>query len=151
MITANKKYLDKEEETYPDMVVFAEKTQSFTAKCIVYGSYLNYEALQIECADIARAFKERYPDNHNFYDVSKIADDMYIVEETSGEHKYYYPYISDKTVVKGCNQNVSCYYLDYDSAVLAAVAMKYMNTKSAMKVLDMVMVLEKLIDKPMEG
>lgn len=69
---------------------------------------------------------------------------MYIVEENSGEHKYYYPYVSDKTVVKG-----SCCYLDYDSAVLAAVAMKYMNTKSTMKVADMVMVLEKLIDKPM--
>lgn len=71
---------------------------------------------------------------------------MYIVEETSGERKYYYPYISDKTVVKG-----SFCYLDYDSAVLAAVVMKYMNTKSTMRVADMVMVLEKLIDKPIGG
>ena len=69
---------------------------------------------------------------------------MYIVEENSGEHKYYYPYVSDKTVVKG-----SCCYLDYDSAVLAVVAMKYMDTKSSTKVEDMVMVLEKLIDKTM--
>lgn len=70
---------------------------------------------------------------------------MYIVEETSGERKYYYPYVSDKTVIKG-----SCCYLGYDSAVLAVVAMKYMNTKSFTKVADMVMILEKLIDKPME-
>lgn len=145
MIVADKKYLDKEEEVYPDMVVFAEKTHSFTAKCVVYSSYLNCGALQKECNDIAELFKNRYPDNCNFYDVSKIGDGMYIVEETSGEHKYYYPYISDKTVVKG-----SCCYLDYDSAVLATIAMKYMNTKSTMKVLDMVMILEKLIDKPME-
>lgn len=70
---------------------------------------------------------------------------MYIVEENSGEHKYYYPYVSDKTVVKG-----SCCYLDYDSAVLATIAMKYMNTKNTGKVADMVGVLEKLIDKPVE-
>ena len=69
---------------------------------------------------------------------------MYVVEETDKEqHKYYYPYVSDKTVVKG-----SCCYLDYDSAVLAAVVMEYMNTKSTIRVADMVMVLEKLIDKP---
>lgn len=70
---------------------------------------------------------------------------MYIVEETSGENKYYYPYVPDKTVVKG-----SCCYLDYDSAVLATIAMKYMNTKNTNKVANMVGVLEKLIDKPVE-
>lgn len=69
---------------------------------------------------------------------------MYIVEEISEGRKYYYPYVSDKTVVKG-----SFCYLDYDSAVLAVVAMKYMSTKSSTKVGDMVMVLEKLIDKTM--
>ena len=145
MIVADKKHIDKEKKLYPDMAVFAEKTQSFTSKCVVYGSYLNWSALQKECADIAKLFKNRYPDNNCYYDVSKVGNGMYIVEETSGEHKYYYPYVSDKTVVKG-----SCCYLDYDSAVLAVVAMKYMNTKSATKVGDMVMVLEKLIDKPME-
>lgn len=145
MIVADKKHIDKEKKLYPDMIVFAEKTQSFTSKCVVYGSYLNWSALQKECADIAKLFKNRYPDNNCYYDVSKVGNGMYIVEETSGEHKYYYPYVSDKTVVKG-----SCCYLDYDSAVLAVVAMKYMNTKSATKVGDMVMVLEKLIDKPME-
>lgn len=146
MIVADKKYLDKEEEAYPDMVVFAEKTQSFTTKCTVYGSYLNWSALQEECADVAKLFKNRYPNNSCYYDVSKIGDGMYIVEETNGKHKYYYPYVSDKTAMCG----VVCCYLDYDSAVLAVVAMKYMNTKSSMKVADMVMVLEKLIDKPME-
>lgn len=145
MIVADKKHIDKEKKLYPDMIVFAEKTQSFTSKCVVYGSYLNWSALQKECTDIAKLFKNRYPDNNCYYDVSKVGNGMYIVEETSGEHKYYYPYVSDKTVVKG-----SCCYLDYDSAVLAVVAMKYMNTKSATKVGDMVMVLEKLIDKPME-
>lgn len=145
MIVADKKHIDKEKKLYPDMIVFVEKTQSFTSKCVVYGSYLNWSALQKECADIAKLFKNRYPDNNCYYDVSKVGNGMYIVEETSGEHKYYYPYVSDKTVVKG-----SCCYLDYDSAVLAVVAMKYMNTKSATKVGDMVMVLEKLIDKPME-
>lgn len=145
MIVADKKYLDKAKNVYSDMVVFAEKTQSFTAKCVVYGSCLNWSALQKECNDIAELFKNRYPDNRNFYDVSKIGEDMYIVEETSGEHKYYYPYVSDKTVVKG-----SCCYLDYDSAVLATIAMRYMNTKSTDRVADMVMILEKLIDKPME-
>ena len=69
---------------------------------------------------------------------------MYIVEETREGRKYYYPYVSDKTVVEG-----SCCYLDYDSAVLATIAMKYMNTKNTDKVADMVMILEKLIDKPM--
>ncbi len=146
MIVADKKYLDKAKNVYPDMVVFAEKTQSFAAKCVVYGSYLNWSALQKECNDIAELFKNRYPDNNCYYDVSKIGDDMYVVEETSGEHKYYYPYVSDKTVMSG----VVCCYLNYDSAVLAVVAMKYMNTKSTTKVADMVMVLEKLIDKPME-
>lgn len=146
MIVADKKYLDKEERLYPDMIVFAEKTQSFTAKCVVYGSYLNWSALQKECADIAELFKNRYPDNYNFYETSKIGDDMYVVEETDrAQHKYYYPYVSDKTVVKG-----SLCYLDYDSAVLATIAMKYMNTKNTDKVADMVMILEKLIDKPME-
>lgn len=94
---------------------------------------------------MARLFKNRYPGNNCYYDVSKIGDGMYIVEETSGENKYYYPYVPDKTVVKG-----SCCYLDYDSSVLAVVAMKYMNTKSSTKVGDMVEVLEKLIDKPVE-
>lgn len=145
MIIADKKYLDKEKEVYPDMVVFAEKKRSFTAKCVVYSSYLNWGALQKECADVAELFKNRYPDNNCYYNVSKIGDGMYIVEETSEGHKCYYPYVSDKTVVKG-----SCCYLDYDSAVLATIVMKYMNTKSTMKVLDMVMILEKLIDKPME-
>lgn len=145
MIVANKKYFDKEEEAYPDMETFFNKKNQHYQKCRVYGAYTAYEALQKECADIAELFKNRYPDNCDFYDVSKIGDGMYIVEETSGEYKYYYPYVSDKTVVKG-----SCCYLDYDSAVLAVVAMKYMNTKSSTKVADMVEVLEKLIDKPVE-
>lgn len=146
MIVADKKHIDKEEKLYPDMAVFAKKTQSFTSKCVVYGSYLNWNALQKECADIEELFKNRYPDNNCYYDVSKIGDDMYVVEETDREqHKYYYPYVSDKTVVKG-----SCCYLDYDSAVLATIAMKYMNTKNTNKVANMVEVLEKLIDKPME-
>ena len=144
MITVDKKYLDKEKEIYPDMTVFAEKRQSFIAKCTVYSSYLNWNALQKECNDIAELFKNRYPDNCNFCEVSKIGDDMYIVEETREGRKYYYPYVSDKTVVEG-----SCCYLDYDSAVLATIAMKYMNTKNTDKVADMVMILEKLIDKPM--
>lgn len=145
MIIANKKYLGKEEEVYPDMETFFNKKNQYYQKCRVYGVYIAYEALQKECADIAELFKNRYPDNCNFYDVSKIGDDMYIVEETDrGQRKYYYPYIPDKTVVKG-----SCCYLDYDSAVLASVAMKYMNTKSSAKVADMVMILEKLIDKSM--
>lgn len=144
MIVANKKYLGKEEEVYPDMETFFNKKNQHHQKCRVYGVYIAYEALQKECADIAELFKNRYPDNNCYYDVSKIGDDMYIVEETSGERKYYYPYVSDKTVVKG-----SCFYLDYDSAVLATIAMKYMNTKNTDKVADMVMILEKLIDKPM--
>ena len=144
MIVANKKYLDKEEEVYPDMETFFNKKNQHYQKCRVYGVYTAYEALQKECADIAELFKNRYPDNNCYYDVSKVGDGMYIVEENSGEHKYYYPYVSDKTVVKG-----SCCYLDYDSAVLAVVAMKYMNTISSTKVEDMVMVLEKLIDKTM--
>ena len=90
--------------------------------------------------------KKRYPGNNYHYDVSKIGDGMYVVEETSGEDKRYYPYVSDKTVV---NAVVWC-YLDYDSAVLAVVAMKYMNTESSTKVADMVMILEKLIDKTTE-
>lgn len=146
MIVANKRYLDNEEEVYPDMETFFNKKNQYYQKCRVYGVYIAYEALQKECADIAELFKNRYSDNNCYYDVSKIGDDMYIVEETSGERKYYYPYVSDKTVVKG-----SFCYLDYDSAVLAAVVMKYMNTKSTMRVADMVMVLEKLIDKPIGG
>lgn len=146
MIMPNKEYLEKEEEVYPDMETFFNKKNQYYQKCRVYGVYTAYEALQKECADIAKLFKNRYPDNCNFYDVSKIGDNMYIVEETDrGQRKYYYPYVSDKTVVKG-----SCCYLDYNSAVLAAVAMKYMNTKSSTKVADMVMVLEKLIDKTTE-
>lgn len=144
MITVDKKYLDKEKEIYPDVETFFNKKSQYFQKCRVYGVYTAYEALQKECVDIAELFKNRCPNNNCYYDVSKVGDGMYIVEENSGEHKYYYPYVSDKTVVKG-----SCCYLDYDSAVLAAVAMKYMNTKSTMKVADMVMVLEKLIDKPM--
>lgn len=143
MITADKKYLDKEKEIYPDVETFFNKKSQYFQKCRVYGVCTAYEALQKECADIAELFKNRYPDNCNFYNVSKIGDDMYVVEETSEEDKRYYPYVSDKTVVKG-----SFCYLDYDSAVLAAVVMKYMNTKSTMRVADMVMVLEKLIDKP---
>lgn len=146
MIVANKKYVDKEEEVYPDVETFFNKKNQYYQKCRVYGTCTAYEALQKECADIAELFKNRYPDNCNFYDVSKIGDDMYIVEETDrGQRKYYYPYISDKTVVKG-----SCCYLDYDSAVLATIAMKYMNTKNTNKVANMVELLEKLIDKPME-
>lgn len=145
MIVADKKYFDKEKELYPDMKTFFNKKNQYYQKCRVYGVCTAYEALQKECADIAELFKNRYPDNNCYYDVSKIGDGMYIVEENSREHKYYYPYISDKTVVKG-----SFCYLDYDSAVLAAVAMKYMNTKSTMKVADMVMVLEKLVDKTTE-
>lgn len=145
MITVDKKYLDKEKEIYPDVETFFNKKSQYFQKCRVYGVCTAYEALQKECADIAELFKNRYPDNNCYYDVSKIGDGMYIVEEISREHKYYYPYISDKTVVKG-----SFCYLDYDSAVLAAVAMKYMNTKSTMKVADMVMVLEKLVDKTTE-
>lgn len=144
MVVANKKYLDKEEEVYPDMETFFNKKNRYYQKCRVYGVYTAYEALQKECADIAELFKNRYPDNNCYYDVSKIGDDMYIVEEISEGRKYYYPYVSDKTVVKG-----SFCYLDYDSAVLAVVAMKYMSTKSSTKVGDMVMVLEKLIDKTM--
>lgn len=145
MIVANKKYVDKKEEVYPDVETFFNKKNQYYQKCRVYGTFTAYEALQKECTDIAELFKNRYPDNCNFYDVSKIGDDMYIVEETDrGQRKYYYPYIPDKTVVKG-----SCCYLDYDSAVLASVAMKYMNTKSSAKVADMVMILEKLIDKSM--
>lgn len=145
MITADKKYLDKEEEVYPDMETFFNQKNQYYQKCRVYGVYTSYEALNKECADVAKLFKNRYPDNNCYYDVSKIGDGMYIVEETSEEHKYYYPYVSDKTVVKG-----SCCYLDYDSAVLATIAMKYMNTKNTNKVADMVEVLEKLIDKPVE-
>lgn len=146
MIMPNEEYLEKEEEVYPDTETFFNKKNQYYQKCRVYGAYTTYEALQKECADIAELFKNRYPDNCNFYDASKIGDDMYIIEETDrGQRRYYYPYIPDKTVVKG-----SCCYLDYDSAVLAVVAMKYMDTKSTTKVSDMVMVLEKLIDKPME-
>lgn len=145
MIVVDKKYLDKEKNAYPDMETFFNKKSQYYQKCRVYGVYTAYEALQKECADIAELFKNRYPDNNCYYDVSKIGDGMYIVEENSREHKYYYPYVPDKTVVKG-----SCCYLDYDSAVLAVVAMKYMNTKSSTKVGDMVEVLEKLIDKPVE-
>lgn len=145
MIMPNKEYLEKEEEVYPDTETFFNKKNQYYQKCRVYGIYTAYEALQKECADVARLFKNRYPGNNCYYDVSKIGDGMYIVEETSGENKYYYPYVPDKTVVKG-----SCCYLDYDSSVLAVVAMKYMNTKSSTKVGDMVEVLEKLIDKPVE-
>lgn len=145
MIVANKKYLDKEGEVYPDMRTFFNKKNQYYQKYRVYGVCTAYEALQEECTDVAKLFKNRYPDNNCYYDVSKIGDGMYIVEETSGERKYYYPYVSDKTVVKG-----SCCYLDYDSAVLATIAMKYMNTKNTDKVANMVGVLEKLIDKPVE-
>lgn len=145
MIMPNKEYLEKEEEVYPDTETFFNKKNQYYQKCRVYGIYTAYEALQKECADVARLFKNRYPGNNCYYDVSKIGDGMYIVEETSGENKYYYPYVPDKTVVKG-----SCCYLDYDSAVLATIAMKYMNTKNTNKVANMVEVLEKLIDKPME-
>lgn len=146
MITVDKKYLDKEKEIYPDVETFFNKKSQYFQKCRVYGVCTAYEALQKECADIEELFKNRYPDNNCYYDVSKIGDDMYVVEETDREqHKYYYPYVSDKTVVKG-----SCCYLDYDSAVLATIAMKYMNTKNTNKVANMVEVLEKLIDKPME-
>ena len=145
MIVADKKYLDKEKKLYPDVETFFNKKNQYYQKCRVYGACTAYEALQKECADIAELFKNRYLDNCNFYDVSKIGDNMYIVEETDRkQHKYYYPYVSDKTAVEG-----SCCYLDYDGAVLAAVAMKYMNTKNTDKVADMVMILEKLIDKPM--
>lgn len=146
MIVADKKYLDKEKEVYPDMGTFFNQKNQYYQKCRVYGVCTAYEALQKECADVAKLFKNRYHDNNCYYDVSKIGDDMYIVEETNGKYKYYYPYVSDKTVMSG----VVCCYLDYDSAVLAVVAMKYMNTKSSTKVADMVMVLEKLIDKSME-
>lgn len=146
MIMPNEEYLEKEEEVYPDTETFFNKKNQYYQKCRVYGVYTAYEALQKECADVARLFKNRYPGNNCYYDVSKIGDGMYIVEETSGENKYYYPYASDKTVMSGV---VSC-YLDYDSAVLAVVTMKYMNTLSTTKVANMVEVLEKLIDKPME-
>lgn len=145
MITVDKKYLNKEKEIYPDVETFFNKKSQYFQKCRVYGVYTAYEALQKECADIAELFKKRYPGNNCYYDVSKIGDGMYVVEETSGEDKRYYPYVSDKTVV---NAVVWC-YLDYDSAVLAVVAMKYMNTESSAKVADMVMILEKLIDKSM--
>lgn len=145
MIVADKKYFDKEKELYPDMKTFFNKKNQYYQKYRVYGVCTAYEALQKECADIAELFKNRYPDSNCYYDVSKIGDGMYVVEENSGEHKYYYPYVPDKTVVKG-----SCCYLDYDSAVLATIAMKYMNTKNTNKVANMVEVLEKLIDKPME-
>lgn len=145
MITANKEYLKKEEEVFPDMAVFAEKTQAFTSKCVVYGSYLNHSALQKECNDIAKLFKNRYPDSYSYYSASKIGDNMYIVEETSNNDKYYWPYIPNET-----NIDSSCCYLDYDSAVLATIATKYMKTESCNRVADMVEIFEKLIDKPME-
>lgn len=145
MIIANKKCLDKEEELYPDMIVFAEKTRSFTAKCVVYSSFLNWSALQKDCADVAKLFKNCYPDNNCYYDVSKIGDDMYIVEESCREYKRFFPYIHGKTDIRS-----SYCYPDYDSAVLATIAMKYMSTTNTSKVADMVMILEKLIDKPME-
>lgn len=147
MITPKTEYLAKEKNTFPNVdSFFAEKIKLYTTKYVVYSSYLDYSALQKECNDIAELFSCRYPDNCNFYNISKIGDDMYVVEETDREqHKYYYPYVSDKTVVKG-----SCCYLDYDSAVLATIAMKYMDTKNTNKVSNMVMILEKLIDKPME-
>lgn len=126
MIVADKKYLDKEERLYPDMIVFAEKTQSFTAKCVVYGSYLNWSALQKECADIAELFKNRYPDNCNFYGASKIGDDMYIVEETDRkQHKYYYPYVEGYPAV-------FAEYNTFEDAVLASLALKLNGYRSCL-------------------
>lgn len=147
MIVADKRYVDQKAIMIPSPENFRTAVNdSLNFTYASYASWVNWEALQEECSDIAELFKNRYPDNCNFYGASKIGDDMYIVEETDRkQHKYYYPYVSDKTVVKG-----SCCYLDYDSAVLATIAMKYMNTKSTNKVADMVMILEKLIDKPME-
>ena len=145
MITADKKYLDKEEEIYPDMETFFNKKSQYYQKCRVYGVYTTCEALNKECSDVAHLFGTRYPNSYSYYGASKIAESAYVVEEDNGRTKYFYPYVPEKTVVER-----SVPYLDYDSAVLAAIAMKYMNTKDPNKVLDMVMVIEKLIDKPME-
>lgn len=145
MIVADKRYVDQKASMIPSPENFRTAVNdSLNFTYASYASWINWEVLQEECSDIAELFKKRYPGNNCYYDVSKIGDGMYVVEETSGEDKYYYPYVSDKTVVEG-----SCCYLDYDSAVLATIAMKYMNTKNTGKVVDMVMILEKLIDKPM--
>lgn len=146
MIVADKRYVDQKASMIPSPENFRTAVNdSLNFTYASYASWVNWEALQEECSDVAKLFKKRYPGNNCYYDVSKIGDGMYVVEETSGEDKRYYPYVSDKTVVKG-----SCCYLDYDSAVLATIAMKYMNTKNTNKVANMVEVLEKLIDKPME-
>ena len=145
MIVADKRYVDQKASMIPSPENFRTAVNdSLNFTYASYASWVNCEALQEECSDVAKLFKKRYPGNNCYYDVSKIGDGMYVVEENSREHKYYYPYVIDKTVVKG-----SCCYLDYDSAVLATIAMKYMNTKNTDKVADMVMILEKLIDKPM--
>lgn len=146
MIVADKRYVDQKASIIPSPENFRTAVNdSLNFTYASYASWVNCEALQEECFDVAKLFKKRYPGNNCYYDVSKIGDGMYVVEETSGEDKRYYPYVSDKTVV---NAVVWC-YLDYDSAVLAVVAMKYMNTESSTKVADMVMILEKLIDKSM--
>lgn len=146
MIVADKRYVDQKASMIPSPENFRTAVNdSLNFTYASYASWVNWEALQEECSDVAKLFKKRYPGNNCYYDVSKIGDGMYVVEETSGENKRYYPYVSDKTVVEG-----SCCYLDYDSAVLATIAMKYMNTKNTNKVANMVEVLEKLIDKPME-
>ena len=70
MANVNAKYLDKEKEIYPDVETFFNKKSQYFQKCRVYGVCTTYEALQKECADIAELFKNRYPDNNCYYDVS---------------------------------------------------------------------------------
>lgn len=145
MITPKTEYLTKQKNTFPNVdSFFNEKTKLYTSKCVVYGSYLNYSALQKECNDIANLFSEN-SSGTSYYNVTKISDDVYIVEETWNNNKYYIPYIPGKTKIKSV-----CSYWDFDSAVIAAIATKYMKTENCDKVADMVKVFEKLIDKPME-
>lgn len=125
MIVADKKHIDKEKELYPDMVVFAEKRQSFIAKCVVYNSYLNWGALQKECNDIAELFKNRYPDNCNFYNVSKIGEENHKTSE-SGFHHCYYPYVEGYPAV-------FTEYNTFEDAVLAALALKLNGYRSCLE------------------
>ena len=130
MIVANKRYLDNEEEVYPDMETFFNKKNQYYQKCRVYGVCTAYEALQKECADIAELFKNRYPDNNCYYDVSKIGDGMYIVEENhktseSGFHHCYYPYVEGYPAV-------FTEYNTFEDAILAALALKLNGYRSCL-------------------
>ena len=145
MITADKKYLDKEKETYPDVETFFNKKGQYYQKCSVHGAYMDYEALNRECADVATLSGTRYANNYSYYNASKIAENVYVVEENDGRCKRYFPYVPNVTVV-----NRSVPYVDYDSAALAAFVMKYMHTKDSRKIADIVEVIEKLIDYKQE-